>query len=69
MTQVAVGLYGLQGWFGGDFAPVMEVVRTADQLGIDLVSITDHVVMGENLQNYPYGQVPRSAPTIPGTSR
>jgi len=58
MTQVAIGLYGLQGWFGGDFAPVTEVVRTAERHGVDLVSITDHVVMGENLQNYPYGRFP-----------
>ena len=58
MTQVAIGLYGLQSWFGGDFAPVTEVVRTAESQGIDLVSITDHVVMGENLQHYPYGRFP-----------
>ena len=58
MTQVAIGLYGLQGWFGGDFAPVTEVVQVADQAGIDLVSITDHVVMGENIHEYPYGPFP-----------
>jgi probable F420-dependent oxidoreductase len=58
MTQVAIGLYGLQGWFGGDFAPVAEVVRVADQAGIDMVSITDHVVMGENIHEYPYGPFP-----------
>ena len=58
MTQVAIGLYGLQGWFGGDFAPVTEIVKTAERLGVDLVSLTDHVVMGENLQNYPYGRFP-----------
>ena len=58
MTQVAIGLYGLQGWFGGDFAPVTGLVRTAEEAGVDLVSITDHVVMGENVQNYPYGRFP-----------
>ena len=58
MTQVAIGLYGLQGWFGGDFAPVTEIVRIAEAKGVDLVSITDHVVMGENVQNYPYGRFP-----------
>jgi probable F420-dependent oxidoreductase len=58
MTQVAIGLYGLQGWFGGDFAPVTELVRKAESHGVDLVSITDHVVMGENLHNYPYGRFP-----------
>ena len=58
MTQVAIGLYGLQAWFGGDFAPVPELVRIADKKGVDLVSLTDHVVMGENVQNYPYGRFP-----------
>ena len=58
MTQVAIGLYGLHSWFGGDFAPVSELVRTAEKHGVDLVSLTDHVVMGENLQNYPYGRFP-----------
>jgi probable F420-dependent oxidoreductase len=58
MTQVAIGLFGLQGWFGGDFAPVPGVVSVADQAGIDLVSITDHVVMGENTHEYPYGKFP-----------
>ncbi|MBS0378727.1 MAG: LLM class F420-dependent oxidoreductase [Proteobacteria bacterium] len=58
MTQVAIGLYGLQGWFGGDFAPVTEIVRTAEKQGVDLVSLTDHVVMGENVHNYPYGRFP-----------
>jgi len=58
MTQVAIGLYGLQKWFAGDFAPVTEIVRMAEGKGVDLVSLTDHVVMGENLHNYPYGPFP-----------
>ncbi|HTC15590.1 MAG TPA: TIGR03619 family F420-dependent LLM class oxidoreductase [Steroidobacteraceae bacterium] len=58
MTQVAIGLYGLQKWFAGDFAPVTEIVKIAESKGVDLVSITDHVVMGENVHNYPYGKFP-----------
>jgi probable F420-dependent oxidoreductase len=58
MIQVAIGLYGLQKWFAGDFAPVTEIVRIADARGVDMVSLTDHVVMGENVQNYPYGKFP-----------
>jgi probable F420-dependent oxidoreductase len=58
MTQVAIGLYGLQKWFAGDFAPVTELVKLAEGAGVDLVSITDHVVMGENVHNYPYGKFP-----------
>jgi probable F420-dependent oxidoreductase len=55
MTGIAIGIYGLQRWFDGDFAPVVEVVKQAENKGIDQVSITDHVVMGEHLENYPYG--------------
>ena len=58
MTQVAIGLFGMQGWFGGDFAPIPGIVSVADKAGIDMVSITDHVVMGENTDAYPYGKFP-----------
>lgn len=58
MVQVAIGLYGLQQWFGGDFAPVVDLARRAEAAGIDQVSLTDHVVMGENLGKYPYGKFP-----------
>jgi probable F420-dependent oxidoreductase len=55
MVKVAVATYGLQKWFGGDFAPAIELMRQADEAGIDQVNITDHVVMGEHIENYPYG--------------
>src|ERR1700761_873965 len=55
MTKIAIGVYGLERWFGGDFASVIDVVRAADEAGIDQVSIPDHVVMGEHLENSPYG--------------
>jgi probable F420-dependent oxidoreductase len=58
MPKISLGLYGLQNWFGGDFAPVVDVVRTAENKGFDQVSITDHVVMGENTHLYPYGPFP-----------
>jgi probable F420-dependent oxidoreductase len=58
MQQVGIGLYGLQKWFAGEFAPVTELAKIAEGRGVDLVSITDHVVMGENLHNYPYGKFP-----------
>ncbi|MDB5394801.1 MAG: fmn-dependent monooxygenase [Rhodospirillales bacterium] len=58
MAKIAIGLYGLQGLFGGDFASVIDAVRLADSKGVDQVSITDHVIMSENLHNYPYGPFP-----------
>lgn len=58
MTKVAIGVYGLQQWFDGDFAAVVDVAKRADEKGIDQISITDHVVMGEHTENYPYGPFP-----------
>jgi probable F420-dependent oxidoreductase len=56
MFNVCVGIYGLNEWFGGDFAPVVELVRIADQAGIDQINVPDHVVMGEATDKYPYGK-------------
>ena len=55
MVAVALGTWGLQKWFGGDFAPAIDLIRRADEKNVDQVSITDHVVMGEHVENYPYG--------------
>ena len=58
MIRVSIGLLGMQSMLGGDFSRVVEVAKLADEAGIDLVSITDHVVMGEHTENYPYGTFP-----------
>jgi probable F420-dependent oxidoreductase len=58
MVKISIGLLGIERLLGGDFAAVPELARQAEDAGIDMVSITDHVVMGENIQNYPYGAFP-----------
>ena len=58
MAQVSIGLLGMERLIGGDFAGIVDVARMADEAGIDMISITDHVVMGEHLENYPYGSFP-----------
>jgi probable F420-dependent oxidoreductase len=58
MISVCIGVFGLQNWFGGDFAPVVELAALAERAGIDEISITDHVVMGEATHKYPYGKFP-----------
>jgi probable F420-dependent oxidoreductase len=56
--KLAIGIYGIENLFGGDFTRVVDVVARADRLGID------HVVMGERTDRYPYGTfpVPPAAP-------
>jgi probable F420-dependent oxidoreductase len=56
MVKICVGVYGLSDWFGGDFAPVVELIAAADRIGIDQVNVPDHVVMGEATHKYPYGK-------------
>ncbi|HEX4505539.1 MAG TPA: TIGR03619 family F420-dependent LLM class oxidoreductase [Alphaproteobacteria bacterium] len=58
MVKMSIGLLGIERLIGGDFAKVVDVVRQAEDTGIDMVSITDHVVMGEHLEKYPYGSFP-----------
>lgn len=55
MTKVAINVYGLQRWFDGDFAAVVDVAKRADAMGIDQITIADHVAMGEHVESYPYG--------------
>lgn len=57
-SRVAMGIFGIENLFGGDFAQVIEVVRRADELGIDQMVMTDHVVMGKRTDRYPYGRFP-----------
>jgi len=54
--KVGIGIFGMQKFFDGNIKRWIESIRTAEQCGIDQVSITDHVVMGENIGRYPYGK-------------
>jgi probable F420-dependent oxidoreductase len=54
--RVSVSVLDAERWFGGDHAAVTELVALADRKGIDQISAVDHVVMGPNTQNYPYGK-------------
>ena len=56
--RTAIGIFGLENLFGGDFTKVIDVVARADALGIDQMVMTDHVVMGKRTDRYPYGRFP-----------
>ncbi len=56
-VEVCVGLFGMDGVCGG-LREAMRAVKLAEDCGIDQVSITDHVVMGNNTHDYPYGEFP-----------
>jgi probable F420-dependent oxidoreductase len=64
VVKFAIGLFGLQDWFAGDFARALQVARRADEKGVDQVNLSDHVVMGERLETYPYGDF-SMPPTYP----
>lgn len=56
MTQVSMNLYGLQTWFDGDLDGVIELVQRAERKGVDQIGMGDHVALGEDLGNYPFGK-------------
>jgi probable F420-dependent oxidoreductase len=53
--RVAIDLYDLHRWFGDDYRQVLGIARLADELGVDEINVTDHVIMGEAVDQYPYG--------------
>ena len=57
-VRVSLGLIGLENLFGGDIRAAVNWLKVAEDLGIDGVTLTDHVVMGEALDKYPYGPFP-----------
>jgi len=56
--QIALGMFGLHNMFEGDARGYIKAAELADAAGIDYVCFTDHVVMGENTDRYPYGPFP-----------
>jgi len=56
MLKLAVDLSGLHAWCGGDQRAVVDLVELAERKGFDQVCLGDHVIMGEDTSNYPYGK-------------
>jgi probable F420-dependent oxidoreductase len=55
---LAIGIHGLDGFFDGDMSKVVGAVRTAEAVGIDCVTVVDHVLMSIRTDRYPYGEFP-----------
>lgn len=62
--KTSIGLYGLQDICGGDVSGIIDMARLADQKKINQVSVTDHVIMSENTDAYPFGDF-LSPPSYP----
>ena len=62
--RLALSLFAAQDLAGGDPGFLVEVAAAADAAGIDQVNVTDHVIMGERTDRYPFGAFP-VAPSYP----
>ena len=56
--RTAIGTFNLPKWFENGFAGVVEAVKVADDVGIDIVAISEHLAMSESTDAYPYGRAP-----------
>lgn len=55
---MCMGIYGLENLFGGNPRGLITLARQAEQAGFDQLTMTDHVVMGNRTDRYPYGEFP-----------
>ena len=56
--STSVILSNLSLYYGDDLTGLFETARLADELGIGQLVLTDHVVMSERTDRYPYGRFP-----------
>jgi probable F420-dependent oxidoreductase len=59
--KICLGVLGLERLHREDPAVLLDLVRAADRIGVDQISVADHVVMGDKLDGYPYGPFPGSS--------
>ncbi|GLZ03121.1 LLM class F420-dependent oxidoreductase [Actinomadura sp. NBRC 104412] len=56
VPRLAIGLPVARQVYGpGEHAQILDMARAADEAGIDTLVATDHVVMGERFDRYPFG--------------
>jgi probable F420-dependent oxidoreductase len=59
MPRLTVGLPNYGAYLGGDaWRTLLDLAVAAERSGLDGVSVVDHVVMGSDVERYPYGRFP-----------
>jgi probable F420-dependent oxidoreductase len=56
--KIALGTIGAQDLFDGSPASIVKLAQSADKAGIDQIVLTDHVIMSERTDRYPFGTFP-----------
>src|SRR4051812_14803750 len=63
-VQLSLGIPNFGGWAGDDLRALLDVARAADDAGVDRLVVSDHVILGNNLDAYRWGRFP-TAPDAP----
>jgi len=58
IRRLTLNLHGMHALFDNDVRGLIDTAVRADDLGIDCVSLPDHVAMGTRVDRYPYGVFP-----------
>jgi probable F420-dependent oxidoreductase len=53
--RLHVGVDNYGAYLGGDWARLLDLAVAADEAGVDTIVLVDHVVLGGDLSDYPYG--------------
>jgi probable F420-dependent oxidoreductase len=56
--HIALGTIGAQDLFDGSPQSIVRLAQAADKAGIDQIVFTDHVIMSERIDRYPFGDFP-----------
>ena len=56
--QLSLGIPNFGGWPGADLRDLLGLARAADDAGVDRLVVSDHVVLGRNLDAYRWGRFP-----------
>jgi probable F420-dependent oxidoreductase len=57
-VQLSLGIPNFGGWPGADLRSLLDLARAADEAGVERLVVSDHVVLGGNLEAYRWGRFP-----------